>query len=408
MSPRRGKKAFYPVSVDPITWGHLDLIKRGADLFDGGVTIGIGVNPAKKYLFTAEERVDLTMVALKALHMKKDKQVDCTCFSGLTTEYAYRHGYAAMLRGVRGVADLEDELLLHAVNSHLKPELETVLLPCRPQYAQFSSTILRALVKEGGNAHGYAPTVVKEAAEKRMLQRTCVGVVGSIGSGKSLLCQRLVAALQHHPDMQHTPIHAISLDQIGHYVLSEQATEPCYLATKELISSTFSVPLNEHGALDRQALGRIVFADPQQLDLLSELMRSAMTTRLYQVMGTKSGLFLLEGAVLIERGWAPLVNNTIVMVDAPRSVRVQRLLARPGHSLAEAERRIDAQISSAERLALLKQTIQKDAWGRVFHFETSDGPPPALDHLVHNIVQLTLHQQPWTFPSFVESSSPSS
>ena len=393
---KRARKALYPVSVDPITWGHCDILKRAASLFDA-VVLGIGINPGKRYVFSPEERVALTTAALPSLHLPPSACVSAEAFSGLTAEHAYYGGFAALIRGLRTVGDLEDELLLHAVNNDIKPAVETVLLPCKPHLAQCSSTIVRSLVAEGGNAASYAPIVVKEATERRILGRSLLGVVGSIGSGKSSFCARLVPALQR---MQADPVHSISLDQVGHHVLSAEARAPCFQLARQEISEAFGVPLQEDSSIDRSALAKLAFSRPEQLRRLAQIMRQPIAARLYQLMARSHGIFVVEGATLIEAGWSSLVNNNLILVDAHPDVRLRRLMRRPAHNEEEAVRRISFQITPEERSRMLSERISQDGWGRTYHYRTDDGPPPEVESIAAKIVKIHQSATPWLHPEF--------
>ena len=417
-SKLRHRSALYPVSVDPITWGHCDILKRASNLFDS-LVLGIGANPIKTCAFSPQERQSLSSAALAALHLPPGSNVTVQCFDGLTAEYAYvfhptflffipcffiiflnvsfYQGFSVILRGLRTVADLEDELLLHAVQNQLKPALETVLLPCKPHLAQCSSTIVRSLVKEGGNAAPYAPVVVKEASERRLLNRTLVGVVGSIASGKSSLCARLVEALRQ---AQGDPVHSISLDRAGHYVLSGEATAPCFAHARALVAEAFGVPVEADGSVSRPKLAAIAFSHPSRLQQLSQIMRQPIASRLYELMGKQQGVFVLEGATLVEGGWGSLVNNNLVVVDAHPDVRLRRLMQRPGHSKEEALRRIGVQMDSQARRQAIESRIQQDGWGRSEWVLTDDGPPPDVAPIAARIARLHANPLPWLQPQF--------
>ncbi len=141
----------FPGSFDPVTCGHLDLIRRAAAMFDR-VVVAVGENGAKRGCFTTEARLDLLRRCTADLG-----NVEIAAYRGLTVNYARAIGAQAMLRGVRGAADLDAEAALAAANRHLCPEIETVLLLCRPELSWISSTVVREMAAHGADLTGCVP-----------------------------------------------------------------------------------------------------------------------------------------------------------------------------------------------------------------------------------------------------------
>lgn len=130
-------------SFDPITLGHLDVIRRAYGLF-GRLIIGIGVNPDKPSLWTPQERVELVRLCLDP-----EWDVVVEAFEGLTVDFVRRHGARVIVRGVRSVADVDYEILMAQANRTLAPEIETLLLPASPQYEHVSATLIRHIARWG-------------------------------------------------------------------------------------------------------------------------------------------------------------------------------------------------------------------------------------------------------------------
>jgi pantetheine-phosphate adenylyltransferase len=137
------RHAVYAGSFDPVTLGHVDIVRRGARLFDR-VTVGIGINPDKQPLFTPEERLQL----LKDV-FAEFPQVEVTCFEGLTVDFVQRCKAAIMLRGIRTVSDLEAEFSMALANDTLAPAIETVFLMSNEKYSHISSTLIRQIANMG-------------------------------------------------------------------------------------------------------------------------------------------------------------------------------------------------------------------------------------------------------------------
>lgn len=139
------KHAVYVGSFDPLTLGHVDIIKRGSKLFEK-LTVGIGINPDKDPLFSPEERVELTRQVLAPL-----KNVEVACFEGLAVNFVKECGAVVMLRGVRTLTDIESEFTMSLANRALAPEIETVFLMSGEKYTHISSTLIKQIAQMGRN-----------------------------------------------------------------------------------------------------------------------------------------------------------------------------------------------------------------------------------------------------------------
>ena len=157
--------AIYPGTFDPITNGHIDIVRRSAKLFDK-VVISIAMSSRKQPLFTLEERVALVEAALKDLD-----NVDVEGFKGLLADYAKEKGATVLIRGVRAVADFEYEYQLATVNRKLNPELESVLLTPSSETSHISSTIVRDVAAHNGDVSAFVPPLVKDALDKKFASR---------------------------------------------------------------------------------------------------------------------------------------------------------------------------------------------------------------------------------------------
>jgi len=144
--------AIYPGSFDPVTLGHLDIIKRAAAIFDE-LIVCVSVNSAKSGgLFSPEERVGLIRQVVEELPNVK---VDCS--QELVAEYAKRHRARVLVKGLRAVSDYESEIQMAMLNSKLYPKLDTVFLYTRPKYAYLSSTVVKELARYGADLSDFVP-----------------------------------------------------------------------------------------------------------------------------------------------------------------------------------------------------------------------------------------------------------
>ena len=156
------KKAVCPGSFDPITNGHIDIIKRAAELFDE-VTVLVVTNPDKKCVFSPEERCWLIKKAIEGINGVK---VDS--FSGLLADYVKQNGISAIVKGIRSSSDFEYEFQMALANRSLAPNAETVFITADPQNMYVSSSLIRQIAAFGGNVSDFVPKNIVEEIEKRL------------------------------------------------------------------------------------------------------------------------------------------------------------------------------------------------------------------------------------------------
>jgi len=158
------KIAIYPGSFDPVTNGHLDILKRGLKLFDK-IIVAILHNPGKESLFTMQERVAMLKESLKGL---KNTEIDT--FDGLLVDYAAKRKAHAILRGMRAVSDFEYEFQLALMNRRLNREIQTVFLMTGLSWIFTSSSIIKEAAQFGGNIEGMVPATVLKNLKKKFQQ----------------------------------------------------------------------------------------------------------------------------------------------------------------------------------------------------------------------------------------------
>jgi pantetheine-phosphate adenylyltransferase len=163
--PPDGRSAVYTGSFDPITFGHLDVIRRGSQIFDR-VVVGVGVNPEKAPFFTQEERVAL----VKRLVVPY-RNVEVVPFTGLAVHFVRQVGARVILRGLRTTSDMEAEFSMSLTNLALDPEIETVFLMAKEEYSHLSSTLIRQIAMMGGSLDKFVPPEVKEALIARVREQ---------------------------------------------------------------------------------------------------------------------------------------------------------------------------------------------------------------------------------------------
>lgn len=146
--------ALFPGTFDPVTLGHIDIINRSLGLFDK-LVIGIGRNSGKTPMFPDEMRLQW----LKEIY-KDEPRVDAVIYEGLTAEFCKTIGAKFILRGIRYVSDFEYEKAIADMNRSLDDGIETVFLTCLPKYTSVASTLVRDVIRNGGNVSQFLPDVV--------------------------------------------------------------------------------------------------------------------------------------------------------------------------------------------------------------------------------------------------------
>ena len=150
----------FPGTFDPVTLGHLDIINRSLVLFDK-VIIGIGKNSNKEPLYSAEKRLQW----IKEIY-KDEPKVDSLVYEGLTAECCKRVGAKFILRGIRYVNDFEYEKAIADMNRSLDPSIETIFLTCLPKYTSVASTLVRDVIRNGGDVSQFLPDEVLRSITK--------------------------------------------------------------------------------------------------------------------------------------------------------------------------------------------------------------------------------------------------
>jgi pantetheine-phosphate adenylyltransferase len=157
--------AVYTGSFDPITNGHIDVIKRGAKLFDK-LVVGVLNNSVKIPLFSLEERVNIIREVVSDLD-----NVEVCSFDGLAVDFAVKHGAQVFLRGLRAVTDFEYELQMAQTNRILNPTIDTLFLATSLEYAYLSSTIVKEVAAYGGDISQFVPDFVAQKIIDKLIKK---------------------------------------------------------------------------------------------------------------------------------------------------------------------------------------------------------------------------------------------
>lgn len=157
--------AVYPGSFDPVTFGHLDIIKRASEMVDE-LIVAVLVNKAKTPLFSADERVKMLGTVTKDIG-----NVRVESFSGLSVDFARKEGAEFLVRGLRAITDFEYELQMAQTNRIMAPDVDTIFLTTNLKFAYLSSTTVREVASYGGDISRFVPPEIAKAVEEKYRQQ---------------------------------------------------------------------------------------------------------------------------------------------------------------------------------------------------------------------------------------------
>ena len=156
------KTAVYPGTFDPVTYGHIDIIKRAVKIFER-LIVAVAPKPQKGAVFSAEERVQMLKAAVK-----KIPRVAVECFQGLLVDYAEKKKAVVMVRGLRMISDFEYEFQMALTNRKLKPEIETVYMMPNESYCYLSSKLIKEASSLGANLKDFVPPFIEKRLKVRL------------------------------------------------------------------------------------------------------------------------------------------------------------------------------------------------------------------------------------------------
>jgi pantetheine-phosphate adenylyltransferase len=163
------RRAIYPGSFDPVTYGHLDIIERGCKLFDE-IIISILVNPEKEPFFTVDERRDMLNEVVQEISRGRCT-VRVDSFSGLLVNYAVAQQANVIVRGIRAISDYEYELQMALMNRRLEPDIETVFMMPAEIYSYVSSRLVKEVFQLGGTITGIVPPLIERRMKEKLNSR---------------------------------------------------------------------------------------------------------------------------------------------------------------------------------------------------------------------------------------------
>jgi len=164
------RTALYAGSFDPVTNGHLDVVRHAVRLADR-LVIAIGVHPGKAPLFTADERLAMLEETFGPLAREAKCELACVTFSGLVVETALKEGASMLIRGLRDSTDFDYEMQMAGMNETMVPQVQTVFLPASPDVRPITATLVRQIAGMGGDVSAFVPAPVAARLAKKFAGR---------------------------------------------------------------------------------------------------------------------------------------------------------------------------------------------------------------------------------------------
>jgi pantetheine-phosphate adenylyltransferase len=159
--------ALYPGSFDPVTNGHLDVVRHAVGLCDR-LVVAIGIHPGKKSLFSIQERLDMVETVFAPVASAAGCAFDCTTYDNLTVTAARKNGATIMIRGLRDGTDLDYEMQLAGMNQAMAPEVQTVFVPASPGVRPITATLVRQIAAMGGDVSAFVPEAVAASLKTKL------------------------------------------------------------------------------------------------------------------------------------------------------------------------------------------------------------------------------------------------
>jgi pantetheine-phosphate adenylyltransferase len=367
--------AIYPLSADPITNGHLDVIFRARKIFDN-LIVAVGNNYAKNYTFSLLERKEMVKRVLKNF-----SNIRVIGFEGLLTDLTKQENINFIVRGFRNSNDYLHELNLYQNYLSQNPDLEFINLFSSNNF--ISSTAVKEMIIAGGEIHQSVGILVKSALEKKLKKQVLIGISGGVGAGKSTVARILVQELQ----AKNIPAQSIDLDILGHEVL--EAKTPIELEVKQKILAKFgSSILDNNQNIDRSKLAQKSFSDKQNLKFLTDLIHPLVLLKLRQKLQNKTGVIFVESGIWEEYELSYICNHTMILLESSPQKVSQRLLKK-GLGLADIEQRLVNQLDYNGKKSTLQNLIQKDDYGTIWDLKTDQIDQQEIQNLIQKIIQYT-------------------
>jgi len=357
------KVGLYGFSADPITYGHIDIIKRSLSIFDK-LHVCVFNNNSKKYILDFNKRIELVKNVLSPF-----KNIYVTGFSGLLVDYAYKHNIYFLVRGIRNITDLNYESDISFANLSQLKDIETIYLFAKPELTNISSSMTKILESDMGDISGYVPLAVKSELEQINEQQFRLVLTGSICSGKSTIAGKLFKALA----VTKKYFHEIDLDKITDAIYASKKEYYKKKLFKKLVNCFGNDILKTNGTVNKRTLSKKIFSDKsgRLIRELDGIMKEPLWYELRKHLKNKQGLILISGAIIPEKNWLSIANNNVLFIDIHKKAQIKRLIKRDKIPQTKALLKISYSSPSKQKLKNIRAIQQSDNYGKTIIFDNS-------------------------------------
>ncbi len=391
-STNQVNKALFPLSGDPITNGHLNIIER-ASKWVKEIVVVVLKNDSKPSILTLKERVEIVELCLKSRGLKN---ISVDAYNGLLSDYATRTGILHIIRGIRNANDLEYEIFLESGHKRQNPKLEIIYFLSDSQHRTTSSSIARAILNRGGQIKDYVPLQAKQAMEERLMGQHKLIVTGGIACGKSYITEKLAASLtQDGYQTQNIDFDALvrhiyqglakgeyfslareMVDYLGQSILDGK-----YISQKKVSQEVFSPSDHQNQKINSE----------EKLQVLLNLLRPYINSLYHEELATQRGLIFLNIPLAGESQILYESNNNVLLVTSNLEMQEKRLAEKRGISKKEARLRIERAGTSEVKKKFIKAILNREKVGKLIIFENDqddDSNQERIEELKEKILKL--------------------
>jgi pantetheine-phosphate adenylyltransferase len=374
MKKYRYKKGLFGMSADPITVGHIDIIRKSLEQCENVIVLVANNTQKRDYLFSLDERVQMVRAAIAVQFPEARDRITVLETTGLLVDVYLRENCDVIIRGVRHLHDESRENEQRALYTMMHPELADRFLYIQSTEALMvvSSSWVKDLTRLFVNIAPLVPLSVKAALEQRALNQVLVGVTGPMGNGKSFVIEQLIADLQ----AQNIPASVIAVDALVDELYREDSLGA--QAIREQIAEKFGATVlsSDRKEVNRMALRTELFRGNPATAVENILWIQALTRphveRLFRAARTERvGILFLEWADYVHINLLPWVNNTVIVVEADEAIAVRRLFDNRNIPKEYATVVRNFQRSQEEMITDANQQILKAGYGHCLKIETN-------------------------------------
>ncbi len=386
-------RGLFPLSADPLTNGHLDIITRAAADCKHLIVL-ICDNDSKRgsYLFSLNERRAMTERAVRQLHLAN---VIVHVHEGLLVDAVLQHGCDAIFRGIRTVDDRAEEEQQMRYHDLICPGMTAKInyLEATDALRDVSSTLVKAFTMHDADISSFVPAFIKAALEERLRHQWKIAVTGEIASGKTWVTQRLAETLT----ARGCPTHTINFDQLIRDLYSEPSAGAQQVREQLAEMLGNDVLTSDHTAIERRILAERLF-HPDTSSAVRTAVHELTTPhvmRLYrQALRSARGIVLIEWAQLAEMNMGWLANHRSIIVQSPE----RSAFAAARGLTSEALRRISTfQWTADQKAASLADQARRAGGGSILHFENRRNDPAQSQQTLSVLADAILQEVPPTF-----------